>query len=67
MIQKWRFDGRGVEILPDRIKSIEQQNSTDGKLVHTKNNQGIYIYVAKAIRGFIFTPNEVTSHFSQKN
>jgi len=58
---------KAIDSLLDRIKSVEQQNSTDGKLVHTKNNQGIYIYVAKAIRGFIFTPNELYKYGDNQN
>jgi len=54
---------KAIDSLPDRIKPIGQQNSTNSK----KNNQGIYIYVAKAIRGFIFTPNELYKYGDNQN
>ncbi len=58
---------KAIDSLPDRIKFIEQKNSIESKFIHTKNNQGIYIYVAKTIRDFIFTPNDLYKYGDNQN
>ena len=58
---------KAIDSLPDRINSVKEQSATDTNLIHTKNNQGIYIYVAKAIRSFIFTPSDLYKYGDNQN